>query len=267
MLTRGAWDETMARLLHRRLLLQMFGGLGVAAVGGLTSARAREAPRLARLIDEARTLDPISARIEFISRALLGTRYIGNTLIGGPRRAEKFVVRADGFDCVTYCETVLAMARARDYATFEAMLKRIRYANGAVRWDERNHYFADWTRRAVENEICQPVELPRSVTIDKALNFGRFGRRQMALLCAPADALLTKPSVLSSGDIIGFLSRRTGLDFFHTGFVMLSPKGEVMLRHASQSRRRVVEQPMDLFVAVNRVQYASLLRPIDLQHV
>ena len=30
------------------------------------------------------------------------------TLIGGPRRPEKFVVRDDAFDCVTFCETVLA---------------------------------------------------------------------------------------------------------------------------------------------------------------
>jgi N-acetylmuramoyl-L-alanine amidase-like protein len=243
----------------------MLGGAAVCVGSGSAPAFARDDGTIARLIEQAGALEPVSGRIEFISRSLLGTRYIGNTLIGGPRKPEQFVVRADGFDCVTFCETVLAMALAHDYRTFEALLKRIRYANGDVRWDERNHYFADWTRRAVENEFCRTVELPRSVTIEKALNFGPFGRRQMALLCAPADALLRKPSGLSSGDIIAFVSRRTGLDFFHTGFVMLSPKGDVILRHASQSRGRVIDQPMDLFVAINRVQYASLLRPVDRQ--
>ena len=163
---------------------------------------------------------------------------------------------------MTFCETVFAAALVRNYEEFEAALKKIRYANGGVRWDERNHYFSDWTRRAVENEICWPVELPRSVTIDKALYFGNLGRRQMSLLCVPAASLLARPSRLASGDIIGFVSKRTNLDFFHTGFVMLAPQGEVILRHASQSRGRVLDEPMDRFVAVNKVQYATLLRPV-----
>ncbi|MPZ38231.1 MAG: DUF1460 domain-containing protein [Rhizobiales bacterium] len=252
----------MVRLPHRRRLLQMLGAAALATAGGCRPAFDREAGRIAELIEQARTLDPVSARIEFISRSFLGTRYVANTLIGGPRRPEQFVVRDDAFDCVTYCETVLAMALARDYEEFEAALKRIRYANSDVRWDERNHYFADWTRRAVENEICWPVELPKSVTIDKALNFSNFGRRQMSLLCASAESLLARPSRLSSGDIIGFLSRRTNLDFFHTGFVILSPQGEVTLRHASQSRGRVIDEPMGRFVAANKVQYAALLRVV-----
>lgn len=251
----------MVQPLYRRSLLQMLAGAALAAAGG-RPALARDAATIERLIAQSRSIEPVSARIEFISRSLLGTRYVGNTLIGGPSQPEQFVVRDDGFDCVTYCETVLAVALARDYDDFEAVLKRIRYANGEVRWDERNHYFSDWTRRAVEKEICRTVELPNAVTINKALNFGKFGQRQMSLLCAPAASLLARPSRLSSGDIIGFVSRRANLDFFHTGFVMLSANGNVILRHASQSRGRVLDEPMERFVAVNRVQYASLLRPV-----
>src|ERR1051325_5427974 len=46
-----------------------------------------------RLIGEARALPTVSARIDFISRKLLGIRYQANTLIGSPHSAEKFVVR------------------------------------------------------------------------------------------------------------------------------------------------------------------------------
>ena len=46
----------------------------------------------------------------FISRGLLGVRYQANTLTAGPRRKEVFVVRDDAFDCVTFCEVVLAAA-------------------------------------------------------------------------------------------------------------------------------------------------------------
>jgi hypothetical protein len=48
---------------------------------------------------------------------------------------------------------------------------------------------------------------------------------------------------------------------------MLSAKGEVILRNASQSRGRVLDTPMDRFVAANKVEYATLLRPIDQAHI
>jgi len=245
----------------------MLGGATLATAGGTRGAFAQSATKIAPLIEKAHALAPISARMEFISRGYIGTRYIGNTLIGGPRRPEQFVVRDDAFDCVTYCEIVLAAALARDYGEFETALKKIRYANGDVRWDERNHYFAEWRRNAVEKKICRPIELPKSVTIDKTVNFGNLGQRQVSMQCVPADSLLARPSRLADGDIIGFLSRRPNLDFFHTGLVMLSAKGEVILRNASQSRGRVLDMPMDRFVAASKVDYAALLRPIDQAHI
>ena len=120
---------------------------------------------------------------------MLGTRYRANTLIGGPRRKEVFVVRADAFDCVTFCEVVLAAALARDLAGFEAALRRIRYAHGEVKWDERNHYFADWTRRAVENGICRPVAIEPAVTIAKTVNWRNLGKRRVSLTVIPRATL------------------------------------------------------------------------------
>ena len=46
------------------------------------------------------------------SGKLLGIRYRSNTLIGSPKLPEQFVIRDDAFDCVTYCEAVLAAAVA-----------------------------------------------------------------------------------------------------------------------------------------------------------
>src|SRR5690606_21125292 len=116
-------------------------------------------PRIDRLIGEARNLPRIADRLSLVSGGLLGTRYRAGTLIGGPRRREEFVVRDDAFDCVTYCEVVLAAALARERADFETWLRRIRYQHGEVRWSERNHYFSEWCRRAIENGICRPVAL------------------------------------------------------------------------------------------------------------
>lgn len=252
----------MAQPLHRRSLLQMLGGAAIATAGS-RGAFAREVGRIPRLIGEGRALDSVAARIAFISKSLLGTRYRANTLIGGPNKPEEFVVRDDAFDCVTFCEVVLAAALARDYDGFEPVLRTIRYANGAVRWDERNHYFADWCRRAIEKDICQAVELPKAITIDKTVNFDNFGRRQVSMRAIPTESLMAPASQLASGDIIGFMSRRANLDFFHTGFVVLGPKRELILRHASQSRGRVLDEPLGRFVAANRVRHVTLLRALE----
>src|ERR1035437_935157 len=96
--------------LSRRHILRILAG-GAALAAGARSSEAGGA-RLGRLVGGAKTLPTIAQRIDFISGALRGTTYHGYTLIGGPRRPEKFVVRDDAFDCVTFCETVLAAARA-----------------------------------------------------------------------------------------------------------------------------------------------------------
>ena len=28
-----------------------------------------------------------------------------------------------------------------------------------MKWEERNHYFGQWSQRAVENKICQPIAI------------------------------------------------------------------------------------------------------------
>jgi Protein of unknown function (DUF1460) len=66
---------------------------------------------------------------------------------------------------------------------------------------------------------------------------------------------------LAKGDIVGFITQRPNLDYFHVGFITFDTGGELLLRHASQSRHRVLDERMDRFVAVNRVRYVTLLRP------
>jgi hypothetical protein len=243
--------------------------LAVAGRGASAEAAARQS--IARLIQEARArpaaIASVSERMDFISRALLGIRYQANTLIGGPQRPERFVIRDDAFDCVTFCEFVLAAALARNYGEFETALRVIRYENGQVIWAERNHYFAEWCRRAVENGICKPVAMPDAVTIDKTVQWANQGRRQVSINAVPAASLLAHGRLLENGDIIGFLSRRPNLDFFHTGLIVFDDDGALMLRSAALSRRRVLDEPLDRFLAVNNVEHAALLRAVDGWHV
>jgi len=220
--------------------------------------------RIERLIRDARTFPRISQRIDFISAALRGTRYQSETLIGSPRQPEQFVVRDDAFDCVTFCETVLAAASAGDRAEFAMRLQFIRYRHGIVNWFERNHYFFDWCRRNVESKTCRWLELPGAVDIKKTVDTQKgLSRRTFSMRVIPAVALLKQRAMLERGDIVGFVSQRPNLDYFHSGLVAFADKGALLLRHASESRGRVLDERMDRFLAVNRVRFVTLVRPLE----
>ena len=252
----------MEQPITRRTVLQLVAGLPLVGVCG-SPASAREPSLIGRLIAESRALPQASQRIDFISRSLLGVRYQADTLIGGPRHKEVFVVRDDAFDCVTFCEVVLAAALARDLPEFETSLRRIRYQHGEVKWKERNHYFAEWSRRAVENQICRPVVIEPAVTMKKTVNWRNLGKRRVSLIVVPRATFMANQNLLASGDVIGFVSRRPNLDFYHTGLIAFGNDGGLMLRHASRSRGRILDDRMDRFLAASRAQYVTLLRAAE----
>jgi hypothetical protein len=255
----------MVQITTRRDVLRLIGGVPLLAAGGSAAfAAPTRTALIARLIGEAKALPRVSERIDFISGKLLGIRYQANTLIGGPKYPEKFVVRDDAFDCVTFCEVVLAAAIAHDLGEFETSLRRIRYDHGNVQYDQRNHYFADWCKRNVENGICQPVAIEPSVVIDKAVTWHReFGKRHVSITAIAKATLMENARLVAAGDIIGFASRRESLDYYHTGLISFAKSGELLLRHASQSHGRVVEEKMSTFVRINPVKYVTLLRAAE----
>jgi N-acetylmuramoyl-L-alanine amidase-like len=244
----------------RRSILLLLGGSAALAVGTRLVGAAE--PRIDRLIAQSRGKGTISQRIEFISAVLRGIQYQGNTLIGGPNRSEKFVVRDDAFDCVTFCEIVLAAAIASDRSEFDTVLRNIRYHNGVVAWRERNHYFFEWCQHNVDNRTCRWVGMEGAVDIEKMVDSQPgLGKRRFTMRVIPSAAFLASKDKLERGDIVGFESRRPNLDYFHTGLITFDKSGTLLLRHASQSRRRVLDERMDQFVAVNGVRFVTLVRP------
>ena len=246
--------------VNRRSFLRLLGA--TALVGTPVAGAAGSEIRIGQLIEDARGKGAISQRIDFISGALRGTPYLGYTLIGSPTRPEKFVVRDDAFDCVTFCETVLAAAIASNRSQFDSVLRNVRYHNGAVVWRERNHYFFEWCQHNVENNMCRWVRLDGAVDINKTVDSEPgLGRRQFTMTVIPSNSFLANSGKLERGDIVGFVSRRPNLDYFHTGFVAFDRSGALLLRHASQSRRRVLDERMDAFVSASGVRYVTLVRP------
>jgi hypothetical protein len=247
----------------RRHALGFFASIPLLAASR-TAALADKTATIERLIGEASDLPRVSQRMDFISGKLLGTRYQGYTLIGGPKQPEKFVVRDDAFDCVTYCEVVLAAALAQNLGEVETALRRIRYDQGKVQYDQRNHYWADWCQRNVDNGICQQVAIKPSMVVDKTVTWHReFGKHHVEMTTVAKATLFDNAKLLAPGDIIGFTSRRPGLDFYHTGLIAFGRDGELLLRHASQSRGRVLDEKMTAFAAANPVHSVTLLRAAE----
>ena len=110
---------------------------------------------------------------------------------------------------------------------------------------------------AVRSTLDGSVEIEKTVYWHKELGRRRFFNRR-----SPQSLFFwANKRQLVNGDIVGFITQRPNLDYFHVGFVAFDNGGELLLRHASQSRHRVLDERMDRFVAVNRVRYVTLLRP------
>src|SRR6185503_11195149 len=209
----------MAVVPNRRHILQLIAGAPLLGASNALAAKiaapktaADKTATIERLIAEARPLPHIAQRIDYISGKLIGIRYRSDTLIGSPSRPEQFVLRDDAFDCVTFCEVVLAAAMTRDLVEFEAALRRIRYDGGVVQYDKRNHYFADWCSHNIDNGICQPVAIEPSVKFEKVLTWHReFGNHKVSIAAIDKSTMFAKQKLLAAGDIIGFVSRRADL--------------------------------------------------------
>src|SRR5262245_48304656 len=88
-------------------------------------------------------------RIDRLSHHFLRHSYRENPLIGSSDTPEVFTASLDGFDCVTYIETVLALSRSSTADEFVHWLRRIRYRDGRIEWQHRNHYMTLWLRNNI----------------------------------------------------------------------------------------------------------------------
>ncbi len=151
--------------------------------------------------------------------------------------------RFDGFDCTTFIETVLALSLSRNFNEFESFMDKIRYENGDVAFENRNHFTdLDWIPNNVRAGIIQDITanlFPKNIkvaraTIDKMswykmLSLERFHNKEVApesliedlhslgkgfepteaqITYTPIEVLVIQPELLEqipSGSIINFV--------------------------------------------------------------
>src|SRR6202522_4087550 len=149
-----------------------------------------------RLVDQllSRTKRDLSAasRIDLLSRHFLGLTYQPNPLIGSAGSAEVFTASLDGIDCVTYIETVVALARASNVDGFIEWLRKIRYERGRIQWERRNHYSTLWIRNNIREGIIRPVSMPAVPTLrmERVLNVvPGLDPQRIRVKCVPKKAV------------------------------------------------------------------------------
>lgn len=220
--------------------------------------------RVEQLLSKTGSNGSAGGRIEVLTRHFLGHPYQSNPLIGSSETPEVFIVSLDEFDCVTFVETVLALARASSAGKFVDWLRRIRYEGGRVDWRRRNHYMTQWIRNNVRLGTVRRlgaraplVSKERTLAVVPGLPAARVRFR-----CVPKPSIPKLAPHLQSGDLIFFASTRRHNDVFHCG-ILVRDGDRLLMRHASRSRKRVVEQALDEFLKDNRMAGVIVVRPVD----
>jgi hypothetical protein len=225
--------------------------------------RGLNARRVDQLLSQVKSESSIASRIETLSRFFLGRAYQPDPLIGSAHKAEVFTASLAGFDCVTYIEAVLALARASNVDDFVEWLRTIRYERGEIRWKRRNHYMTRWIRNNVRERIVKPVSMPAVPTISKVrvLNIvPGLNPQPTRIKYVPKAAVPRLKLHLQTADLIFFVSTRPNLDVFHAGIIVRDGK-KVLMRHASRSHGSVVEQKLTDFLKANRIAGVIVARP------
>lgn len=215
-----------------------------------------------QLLRQAAAQTSIGQRMKVISGRLLGAPYLVSPLIGSPTEPEKLVTTLAGFDCVTFMESVLALALAGSAAEFPELLREIRYVYGEVAWRKRHHYTVDWARHNLRRGFLTDITRgPDSVLRRKSLDLiPGLPPRIVSFSYFPKKKLGHISPLLQDGDLIFFVSTRRGLDVFHTGLIFRDGR-RLLLRHAARSQGGVVEQELKEFVETNRMSGFIVMRP------
>ena len=219
---------------------------------------------LERLLEQVAGVEPLPARLEQLSAALLGRPYVVGPLIGSADEPAQLVTRLDAFDCVTYVETVLALGRCRAAADFEPQLMALRYAGGRIDWRARNHYMSWWLERNAAAGFVEPLLTDQLVTEPEPRQLSvltGFAPEPRRLSWLPSQRAGLLDDLARSGDVACFVSTRAGLDTFHVG--LLIEGSPLRLRHAAKSRGGAVEEPLSDFLTREETPGLLLARPLE----
>lgn len=228
-------------------------------------------------IDRLRN-EPLGDVIAAVGRQFSSAPYRAGTLDEPPE--ETLVVHLDGFDCVTFVETALALGRGiaqgdTSYTGFAQRLAGLRYRGGTIGYCQRLHYFSDWidTNRR-RGRLRTDLNLPGRRVLQESVDFMSTHRSSYSRLAAsdslyrcirnrertlqagpgasrpyvPQDSIRAAYPSLQSGDVIALITSVDGLFVTHTGLAVEQPDGSFGLLHASTTEGVMVSPDIQRYV-------------------
>lgn len=223
------------------------------------------------------------------ARMLVGTPYVAWTLERDLNH-EVCYATLDGLDCVTFAEAVWNLARATQSGKpYLSLVQDSRYRNGALEgYLSRLHYTSDWFGDNIRRGrlVALTPNLPGVVRSAKTFNFmsanAKFYRQleanpawipelktiekrlsQQPFWMVPTEKAATAQMQLQTGDIIGIVDKRPGMDCSHVGLIVR--EGErVRFCHASSTAKKVVlDQTLAGYLKRNSAPGFIAVRPVD----
>lgn len=218
---------------------------------------------------------PLGTIMQELGLHFRGRPYAAGMLDAPP--AETLVVALDQYDCVTFVETMLAMARgvaAQDYSysTFARHLEALRYRGGTLDgYASRLHYFSEWIAdNAQRGHVVNITEQLGGDALEKQITFmteHRDSYRHLAdndslvrriavveqgladldLRYVPQDRIRDVYDRLQAGDVVALATNIDGLDVSHTGLIYKAD-GQTGLLHASLTDGVIVSPDLQAYV-------------------
>jgi hypothetical protein len=221
---------------------------------------------------------PINEVVVAIAKSFIGTEYAANTIDASGK--EQLIVNLQTFDCVTFYENSLVLARCikkntMNFEAFKKELQFVRYRGGVIdgyasRLHYTSDYFFDNENKSVLKDVTKELG---GVPWKKNINFMSTHQNvYLQLKISPEnvdkirkieDQINARPKYfipkayvkriapqIKDGDIIGITTTIDGLDCSHTG-IALRQNGNLHLLHAPipGSKVQITELPLWEYLA------------------
>lgn len=210
-----------------------------------------------------------------LARRAIGRPYRAFSLDQSP--GERLRIDLAHFDCFLFVEQLLALVQLDPQrqgaaeSTFAEQVKQLRYDGGRVDYCHRHHYFSRWAaaaqRQGVLTDITPTLPGARSRRIplrfmsahpqaykpmQQATNRRCISQLEAGLTVeqtyVPTAALGRAIPRLQNGDIFGLVTRVSGLDVSHVGFVEVEGARRHAL-HAAPGRGVMRSRDLERYVA------------------
>ena len=231
-------------------------------------------PEYEKISTKLRALLDIESRIVEAAQNLLGRPYIGGTLDEGDE--ETVVIDLKRFDCVTFQETCLALAKDAgnaepSFENFYRQLENLRYHDGRnTGYCSRLHYSTDWIAdNALRGNITDITKNIGGVVLPNQIDFMSTHSHLYKHLngnAAATDSIRAREQWLNdhhtyyipksqiaavadkipSGSLIFITTSTPGLDFAHVGIAVRDSKGALRMYHASSTDHKTTISPTPL---------------------